>query len=192
MSELLGKLWLSLNPFQPQILAFLLTIIGSVAAYFFRARVKLIYGHPNNSFHSLTTDTGPVNVFCEKHYVQNVGRKPAEKIEIAFSCTPSGITVFPPRSFEQSTGSDGLMMLAIPYLAPGELIIIDTIHVNSRTAELRAVHCPENVGRRVNFWVLRRFSATFNRFWLAAVILGVFYAVQLAISMVAYLVRANT
>jgi hypothetical protein len=190
--ELLGKFWLSLSPFQPQVLAFLLTVAGSLAAYFFRARVKLIYGHPNNSFHSLTGDAGPVNIFCEKHYVQNIGRKPAEKIEIAFSCAPSGITVFPPRSFQQSTESDGRMMLAIPYLAPGELIIIDTIHVNSRTAELRAVHCPENVGRRVDFWVLRKFRPNFYRFWLAVSALGVFYAVQLAIRVVASLVGAST
>ncbi|EKS34741.1 hypothetical protein [Afipia broomeae] len=184
------KVWLTLSPFQPQILAFAFTLAGTLIAYLLRARVKLIYGFANNSFHQLKADQGPVVVFCEKHYVQNAGKKPAEKVEIVFSCKPSEITVYPPRSFEQTDGPDGQMMLAIPYLSPGELVIIDTIHVNSRTAELRAVHCPENVGKRVEFWVQRKFGRLFNLFWIAMAFLGLFYAIQLLIALIATFAKA--
>lgn len=192
MNELGQSVWLALSPFQSQVIAFFLTLVGTLLAYAFRARVKLVYGFTNNSFHQLKADQGPVNVFCEKHYVQNVGKKPAENVEVVFSCSPSELTIFPPRTFEKKSGPDGQMMLAIPYLSPRELIIIDTIHVNSRTAELRAVHCPESVGKRVEFWVQRKYRRSFYLFWSAMALLGLFYAVQLMISVVAVLVKANS
>jgi hypothetical protein len=183
--QLAERVWIALSPIQPQILAFILTLVGALLTYLFRARVKLIYGHTNNSFHELQTDTGPVRIYCEKHYIQNAGKKSAERIEVAFSCSPSELSIFPPRSFEKKDGPDGQMMLEIPYLAPNELIIVDTIHVNSRTAELRAVHCPENVGRRVEFWVQRRYRPNFYRLGLLVLLLGLFYSVQLLIQIIA-------
>lgn len=192
MIELGEKIWLALSPFQSQVLAFILTTTATLAAYLFRARVKLIYGFTNNSFHTLKADQGPVNVFCEKHYVQNAGRNPAEKVEIVFSCAPSEWTIFPPRSFDRKDGPDAQMILTVPYLAPGELIIIDTIHVNSRTAELRAVHCPESVGKRVEFWVQRKYRRAIYLFSAAMALLGLFYAIQLLVSLTAVLVKASS
>jgi len=180
MIEVVEKVWAALSPFQSQIIAFALTLAAALLTYFFRAKVKLIYGFTNNSFHQLKTETGPVNVFCEKHYVQNIGKKPAENVEVVFST----------RSFEKKNGPDGQLILAIPYLSPNELIIIDTIHVNSRTAELRAVHCPENSGKRVEFWVQRKLRRSHYIFWVIASLLGIFYAAQLLVSIVAALVKA--
>jgi hypothetical protein len=189
--ELGEKIWFSFSPLQPQVLAFILTTLGALLTYFFRARVKLIYGFANNSFHQLKADAGPVIVSCEKHYLQNVGKKPAEKVEVVFSCAPSEITVFPARSFEKKNGPDGQLVLAIPYITPGELIIIDTIHINSRKAELQAVHCPENVGRCVQFWVQRRFRRGVYLFVAALILLGAFYTLQLLISLTAVLLKVN-
>jgi hypothetical protein len=191
MIGLFEKIWTAFSPYQAQVLAFLLTLTGTTLAYFFRSRVKLIYGNPNNSFHKLKSDTGPVNIYCEKHYVQNVGRKAAERVEIAFSQAPSELSVFSPRSFERIPGDDGQMIVRIPYLAPRELLIVDTIHVNSPTAQLIAVHCSESVGKKVNFWVLRKLRPSVYWFWLGVALLGLFYAVQLLISFAALLFRAT-
>lgn len=191
MIEVIEKVWAALSPFQAQIIAFALTLTAALLTHFFRAKVKLIFGHTNNSFHKIQTDQGPVNIYCEKHYIQNVGWKPAEKIEIAFSNPPSELSVYPPRSFERINGPDGQFMLKIPYLAPTELVIVDTIHVNHPTAELRAVHCPESVGKKVNFWVLRRFNPNFYRVLMALLVLGLFYSIQLVIGLAALIFRVN-
>jgi hypothetical protein len=184
----LADVWNSLGTFQAQIVAFVLTTIGGIIAYLLRPKVKLIWGRANNSFHVLRpTEQQIVNVYCEKLYVQNLGSKPAEKVEVVLSGAPSEFTIYPPRTYEKKLIENGQLSIAVPYIAPHELVIIDTIHVNNRTAEIVSVHCPEALGFRVEFWVLRKFRPRFYFILSLLTGLGTFYSVQILIRALAYL-----
>jgi hypothetical protein len=188
VSSFIAAIWNSIGSFQPQILAFVLTTLGGVIAYALRPKVKLIWGRANNSFHTLRpAEQQTVNVYCEKLYVQNLGSKSAEHVEIILSGVPSELAIYPPRQYERKGIENGQLLIALPYIAPRELVIVDTIHVNSPTAEIVSVHCPEAVGFRVEFWVLRRLRPRYY-FGVALLVgLGFFYTTQLLITALAHL-----
>jgi hypothetical protein len=186
--DAIAEIWKSLGPFQPQLLAFVLTTAGGITAYLLRSKVKLIWGRANNSFHVLRpTEQQPVNVYCEKLYVQNLGSKSAEKVEIILSSVPSELSIFPPRQYERKAIENGQLLIALPFIAPRELVIFDTIHVDSSTAEIISVHCPEAVGFRVDFWVLRKFRPRYYFTLTLFTGLGIFYATQVFIRLLAFL-----
>ena len=189
MLNIITNIWNSLGSSQAQILAFALTTLGGLVAYLLRPKVKLIFGRANNSFHSLRPDPQQpaVSVYCEKLYVQNTGKKSAEKVEVVLTGEPSEISIFPPRQYERKVIESGNLLIALPYIAPRELVILDTIHVNSRTAEILSVHCPEAVGSRKDFWVQRHYAPSI--YFVVALImgLGIFYSMQLVIRLAIFI-----
>ena len=181
MLEIAQQLASRLDTAFPQIIAFCLTSASALAVYWLRPRVNLIYGRANNSLHTLRGTDTPAQVYCEKLYIQNVGKKPAEKVDVMLNGTPSEFTVFPPCNFHQQVDSDGNLILSLPFIAARELIIIDTIHINKRAAEILSVRCPERVGKQVNFWVQKKPSKAVMIAIACIMLLGVFFLFQIVV-----------
>jgi hypothetical protein len=131
----LFKLWNFFSPYQPQIIAFILTSTSAFITYILRAKIKIIWGLANNSFHSVPVgDDKHANVYCEKIYVQNLGRKPACDVDIVLDSTPTTFTIFPIRKNETQFIADGKLNIRISYITPKELIILDTININAKNS----------------------------------------------------------
>ncbi|UYQ72028.1 hypothetical protein OF122_18650 [Pelagibacterium flavum] len=151
-----------------------------ILSRYFTAAPKLKYGRANNSFHSLALpEDNRANIYCEKLYFQNIGGKAATNVQISFRNAPTDISTYPPLQYETAQGKDGHFFLMIPSIAPKELIIIDTIHVNAPTAEIIAVRCSEGSGKEVPFWVLRRYGRIATFLVFGTMLLGAYYALVL-------------
>lgn len=188
MVELLSAFWGAVSQFQPQLIAFGLTVIATIITFLSRAKVKLIYGRANNSFHKIAQKDGFIAVYSEKHYVQNTGRKPAERVDIIFSNSPSELSLYPPSEYDKSNTPDGNFILKLPYISPRQLCIIDTLHLNQPTAEILSVRCPDQTGKKVDFWIQRRFSQ-YTNFLIATVMLfGSYYIIELLVRLIISLV----
>ena len=189
MIQSLQQLWNYFSPFQPQLVAFALTLLGSALIYFLRPGVRIIWGLASNNFHKVPVGEGKfVSVYGEKIYVQNVGRKPAVNVDVLLECEPTALIIYPPRHFEQKKIEGGQLLITIPYITKRELIIIDTIHVDSRTAKILSVGCPEATGKLVNFWIQRRLSKFVLVMVFGILIVGIFYALSILVKTTIYVV----
>jgi hypothetical protein len=186
MLELASAFWTAANQFQPQFIAFGLTAVAAFVTYLSRAKVKLIYGRANNSFHKIAQKDGFIAVYSEKHYIQNVGRKPAERVDVIFSNSPSELAVYPPSEYEKGTTPEGNYIIKLPYISPRQLFIIDTLHINQQTAEIVSVKCPEQMGKRVEFWVQRKFSSLIYFITAVTILFGFYYFVELVVRFMIY------
>lgn len=139
--------------------AVLITLATSGLLWLFRAKVKIIYGSTNWSLHQLNLpgDQPPGLVSSEKIYVQNVGRKSANSIELVFSRKPVSYKVWAPREHTERILPDGEYSITIPSLAPRELLIVDILSTGTR-AELLSVNSPDCISKRVPFQPQRLFG----------------------------------
>ena len=163
------------------LLSVALSALLSLLAYALRAKVKLIWGQANNSYHQIKTEPQLVGVYCEKHYLQNLGRKPATNVEFVLSHPPTEISIWQARDYTKKPTPEGQFMLVIPQIAPRELIIIDTIYVNLRTADVISVKNGETIGKRVTFRVERYFGKVFATFVILLFLGGAAFYLSLII-----------
>lgn len=171
----------------PNIVPFATVFLGWGLHRWLAPKVRLRYGRANNSFHKLVVDVdgNEAGIYCEKHYVQNVGSKPATDVEVVFSTTPTGISTYPALKYTTGVNPEGAFLVEIPKIPPKELIVIDTIHVNSETAELKSVRSNETTGKLLRFVVQRQFGWKMQTLVAIVMLAGlyslVFWTIQLVL-----------
>jgi hypothetical protein len=184
-------LWGQLAEIHTNVVGLGFTLAATFIVYMFRSKVKLIYGRANNSRNVVFTphdqDAAQSNaneIYVEKFFLQNVGRKAATGVEFVLSSTPKDISIFQPRESEIRIVEKGNCMIKIPQIAPSELVVIDCLYINQRSAWINSVKCAECLATEVEFWTVRRFSNIFN--WSAVVlfILGVAFVAQTLIAII--------
>ena len=191
MSEVLSSFWVTLDPVHEELIGLAFTLLAACLHFFFRQRVNLIYGRANNSrnFISLPTKDEARNgshteIYTEKFFLQNIGRKPATNVEFVLSNFPADISVWQPRDVEYKNIEKGHCLVAIPQMAPHELVIVDCVYLNQRAAFVASVKCVECVGNEVPFWTVRRFSWWINAMIAALMFFGVAYLLQIVFKLV--------
>lgn len=167
------------------------TLLGAGIFYLFRSRVKLIFGRANNSHNTVTIPAGEHNpnnsaaeIYIEKFFLQNVGRKPATDVEFVLSEFPTDVSVFQPRDVKYVKVQKTNCLIAIPRIAPGELVIIDCAYINQRAAFVTSVKCAEALGKEVPFWTLRRYPTFLNYAVIVLMMFGIAYLVQICLSFI--------
>ena len=142
----------------------ILALVTASLLRVFQPKVKLVWGSTSISSHrfKLREDGEPVNIATEKLYVQNVGRKSANNVELVLSDIPTSYTLWTPREHTNAALNGGGFVIKIPSIAPGELLIIDTIDVDVRNPRLLAVNCPDVLAKWVEFLPQRQFGKLFN------------------------------
>jgi hypothetical protein len=170
-----------LAPFKAEIFSFILTAAGAIIAYFLRAKVKLIWGRANNSFHELNEGGNKFFIYAEKHFVQNMGKKPANDVEFVLSQKPDGLSIWQSRQYTSGANPDGHYVVTIPHIAPKELVIIDCVYISKNPATVNSVKCDESIGKEVNFIVNRNFGKLFNITGLFILFFGIIFVVSIAI-----------
>ncbi|NOR30774.1 MAG: hypothetical protein GQ539_06725 [Sulfitobacter sp.] len=182
---MLEDLWGAFSEFQSNIVGLGFTLAATLIIYMFRSKVKLIYGRANNSRNVVFTphvedssQSSTNEIYVEKFFLQNVGRKTATGVEFVLSSTPSDISIFQPRESEIKIVEKGNCLIKIPQIAPNELVVIDCLYINQRAAWINSVKCAECLASEVAFWTVRRFSNSFNWSAAALFLLGVAFIVQ--------------
>ena len=178
---MIQQLWTNLAEYHTLIVSTLITLLGVAISALLRARVKLIWGQANNSYHLLKGDKINDGVYCEKHYLQNVGRKPATNVEFIYQSAPTEISIWQARAYEKKLTPEGQFMVTIPQIAPKELVIIDSIYVNRPVADIISVKNGETIGKRVNFIVNRKVSKPFMTLLVMLLFVGTVYLISLVV-----------
>jgi len=177
--------------FQDDLIGLGFAILASLIFYFFRARVKLVYGKANQSLNHISVpdpnDTNKSNtteIYAEKFFLQNTGRKTATNVEFVLSDFPADVSVWQPRDVEYKKIQNGNCLIKIPQISPRELVIIDCVYLNQLAAFVASVKCAESVGKEVPFWTLQRYpNWLYWMIWLL-LILGAAQGIQMLLTVV--------
>jgi hypothetical protein len=183
MIELAAQLWGLLAPVHSQMLSLIFTVIGALIFWLFRAKVRLIWGRSNNSIHFVQSNDAKTEIYCEKYFVQNSGRKPANDVQFVMSFKPDDFSIFPARNYEQLTSPEGHFIAKLPFIAPQELLIIDVVYIQKRAASIESVICSEAIGKNVAFVTSRGFGKFASIVALVLLFLGIAFVVQLILSL---------
>ena len=186
---MIGTLWNSIAPFQTQLVSLALSLIGVFVVWLCRAEVRLIYGKANNSLNHVSVPNSEhsqqstyTEIYAEKFFLQNVGRKPAKDVEFVLSNFPTDINIFQPREAEFKQVGKGNCMIKIPKIAPSELVIIDCVYINMQAAYITSVKCAEVLGKEVPFQTVRKFPKPVEYTVFVALILGIAFIAQVLIT----------
>ncbi|MGE0339461.1 MAG: hypothetical protein AB7O79_06240 [Xanthobacteraceae bacterium] len=184
---------------QNEFISFGLTLLGGLIVFLLRSRVKLQWGQANNAFFRVAPNPSPpqqnstqpqlppqpIALYSEKYYLKNNGRVPAKNVDVTFASKPDAISVWQDRKYEESTASNGTAyIVTIPYIAPFELVIIDSLWVNRNHGSITSVRCADALGKQVEFWVNRNYGTAINLIIFLLLVIGVFYLVNLFVGFV--------
>jgi hypothetical protein len=179
LTTVIFDFWNTHANIQGNVLAAIATLLITLGGYYLRPSVKLRWGRANAGFHTLRAGEKPTQVNVEKHFLQNTGRKPATNVEFVYGFKPSEVSVWEPRNYEPKITPEGHFVLIIPQIAPKELVIIDSIYINSPAALVLSVKCADCQGKEVEFRVNRHLGDKVNFALLLLMLLGLFYALSL-------------
>ena len=140
--DAITQIW---SNYDNEIVSFLFTVTIGIVGWFFRGRVRLIWGQANKSWHSVKVHEGDVSIINEKYFIQNLGTSPANNIEVVYNGKPTKLLIFPQRDYNTTTNPDGAHIVTIPFISPKELITLDAIYLGSQPGNILSVKCKERV-----------------------------------------------
>lgn len=126
------------------------TILAVWAKHVLQGKAQLIAFSPNSSFFQFEPP-GPnvpaLNIRSSQIMVQNLGRLPAENVEIISEASgaPAGYNITPAVDFEVGATSSGRWLVKIPYIAPKELVTLQILN----GANIEQVRCKGGVAKFV-------------------------------------------
>jgi hypothetical protein len=128
------------------------------------------------------------NVRTASLLVMNSGKEAAHKVELVFNWKPQYHNLWPVRSYEERSDSDGRYMLVFENLAPKEEIGIQLLSIHNDLPELLQVRSAECLARQVELMWLVRMSAWRIQLARVLVLVGFAASVYLGITLVQLLV----
>ncbi|WP_229804841.1 hypothetical protein [Neogemmobacter tilapiae] len=183
--EEIHKAWELLGPAHNFLYSIILSLATALIFWLFKPRVKIIWGRTSVNYHNFNIDEdSPVHVSTQKFFVQNVGKKGANTIEIFFSSPPTSYNIWPPREHRTSLVIGDHFSISVPFLAPGELIIVDTVDIDTSNPNILSVNCADVVSKQVEFVAQRQFGKLFNSFAIYLFFAGVVGTIYAIISLV--------
>ena len=179
--------WNSLGGGKEVVVSVTIFIFTTFLGWLFRARVKLTWGSTSANFHQFKVGEAQtqINVWTEKFFVQNGGKKAASDIELVFSAPPTSYNLWPPREHFEKIMANGNLSLKVPSLAAGELLVLDIIDIDLRNPKLLTVNCPDAISKNVAFQVNRRFGWVVNTLVFYMMAAGFFATIYVAVRIIA-------
>lgn len=179
MTNALTPLFEITSPFAGELIAFALTLAGTFVLWLLRPKVKLIWGRSNNSLHMVPSGDKRVEIYSEKFFLQNTGRKPATDVEFVLSGKPHNLSVWQPRQYKEETSPAGHLVINLPFVSPGELIIIDCVYIDARAAAVESVKCAEALAKQVQFVTQRKYGNFISTLVAVLMLSGAAFLVRL-------------
>ena len=190
MTQLLTSIWEFLEPVHSNVYGLVFTLAAGILAYFFRSKVKLIYGRANNSRNVVNLSSQgdldhpkSTEIYVEKFFLQNTGKRTATNVEFVLSGSPTDVAIWQPRDVTYKRVEKDNCLIQIPQIAPRELVTIDCLYVNQTAAWVSSVKCAESLGMEVPFWTLRRLPHWIYLSVLILLFLGAAFIVQIAFAL---------
>lgn len=147
-----------LQTYSKEAAAIAAVLLAFILNRYLRARARLVYSVRHaftfilDELEDQTTKEGsgvrPV-VHTASISVSNLGKDPAEKVEIVFNWKPSFINVWPSRFYETKTAPDQRHSIFLDSLAPGETFGIELLSINQNLPGLNAVRSQNSIANQV-------------------------------------------
>ena len=119
---------------------------------------------------------------------RNSGRAPASDVEIVLNYKPHHINFFPQRTHEVRISPDGRYILAMPSLAPKEILLMDLLCVGGENPIIVNFRCKEQVAKQIETISQIKYPKYVNYIAATLMFLGVAAAIYILISILQVLV----
>ena len=130
------------------------------------------------------TQTVKTNSFI----IRNSGREAATKVEIVFNWKPMCLNIWPVRHFDEYNETDKRYVLIFDSLAPGEVLGIEILGVNSDLPNLITARCAQGNARNISMIPMPIVSGAVKNCAIVFMTLGFGAAVYLAILAAQFLI----
>jgi hypothetical protein len=181
------------GPFAGQFLAFILTTAGSIAVYFLRARVQIVWTRTNQFAHrvkqraannaaSPEPATQPaiteVLVHTASFIVQNKGRAIANDVEFVLNYNPDELSVWSQRQYIVEQNPEGRQIVRFETLAPKEVVTINVITVGREMPAALTVRCKEAIGKFIEVYPQQQMPRALIFVARIVFLLGVYFILE--------------
>jgi len=117
----------------PFIITGMVSLIVGYALKFLEPRSRIVWWSPHQFWYTvdITTDQPPIQLYTHSISIQNMGRKPAEQIEIAHEWRPDHFKLQPQLDYEEVLAPDKTHIIRIGSLAPKEFFSLEFLSYKS-------------------------------------------------------------
>lgn len=139
-----------------EIFALFVPVFTLILNKFFKNNAKITYGklhqfsyllnEPLLGEHNEVINPKQV-VHTQSFMFSNVGREPANAVEIVFNFRPMYINIWPSRHYVVKEDAEGRQVLVFDYLSPKEMIRCEIMSINRDLPELLSVRCKESLAK---------------------------------------------
>ncbi len=161
----------------PAVLSVVATVLAGLILAWFQPKVKIIWSEPHEWTFLVRPPGHPAeplfNVHTRSVYVQNIGRQPAEGVEVIFNWQPDNYNLWPILPHTTEYMEDGRFIIRANNLGRQEWFQIEMLGTNNLPATVR-VRSREGDGKLVKARVMRVFPSWIIFGFLALALLGVF------------------
>jgi hypothetical protein len=180
-----------------ELVALLVPILTWALNGFFKSKAKLLVALPHKFdfivqqplIDSAGKQIAPTQTVSTSSFmIRNAGRESATKVELVFNWEPMCLNLWPVRHYIQHTEPDKRHVLIFDSLAPGELLGIEVLSVNTDLPPLVTVRSAECVAQNINMYPQPVVSNTKRISGTILMALGLAVAVYLGIILVQFLV----
>ena len=102
-----------------------ISLLTGYLAQFFQPRSKLVCWSPHNFFFNLKNEG--VVLQTNSLTLQNVGRQPAEDVEVIHKQRPDFFELFPSVEYQEATNPNGEHVIKIKSLGPKEWVVVQML-----------------------------------------------------------------
>jgi len=151
------------------ILTFLFSLILWVIQYLSQKKAKLVYyygGMSNFSLKPQEQGKQPMNIYTHSLILSNVGKAPAEKVEIYQNTVPLGFSITPDIKWTVSPNASEQFkhVIEIEYLEPRGQIMLSYLYGPPQFPQnfVSKIRCKDGEGKQIPVLPVRQFSPLVN------------------------------
>jgi hypothetical protein len=154
-----------------------LTTVLSLIGRLLLPRSRIVWGVSHGFVFNLQGAAGPAQIHTRTVFVQNVGRAPAQSIEVHFNYKPEHFQVWPTFNYETATNPENRFTVTINNLSKREYFSIELVSGHMLPDVLR-VRSPAGDAKNVPMAPVQIFAQWIRRVALLLALLGVFAIIQ--------------
>ena len=125
-------------------------------------------------------------IYTRTVLVQNIGRVPAENVEIYLPAKPDNYQIFPTVGYTERQNPDGFHVITIDRLVAGELVMLEMLQARAELPEVLRVRTSERFGEQRQMQWQRVYTKPVLAFVALLMALGLFLLARLAIEIAVY------
>ena len=116
---------------KPEIVAVLVTAVLGGAAWLLQPRARVVWGASHQFAFIVPQQNGNrLPIYTKTLFIRNVGRMPAEEVEVFLNFVPEHLQVWPTFQYSSRVNPEGHYSLVFPSLGPREAVSVEIIQSN--------------------------------------------------------------